>query len=182
MVTLSLLSAIVVVLQMLGGYFHIGPVSLSLVLVPIVLGSAMLGEKAGAFLGAVFSAVVIIYCINGLDMGGAMVWNASPPLCFLVVMTKGVMAGYLSGLVYKAFSQKNKYVAMLLAAITAPIVNTGIFVSSLFIFFKDVLAVWAEGSNVVIYVLSGLVLLNFVPELIINIVMSPATARLIKEK
>ncbi len=182
MVTLSLLAAIVVVLQMLGGYFHIGPVSLSLVLVPIVLGSALLGEKAGAFLGAVFSVVVIVYCVNGMDVGGAMVWNANPTICFLVVMAKGVMAGYLSGLVYKAFSKKNRYLAMLLAAIAAPVVNTGIFVSSLFIFFKDVLDVWAEGGNVVIYVLSGLVLLNFVPELIINIMMSPASARLIKEK
>ena len=182
MVTLSLLAAIVVVLQMLGGYFRIGPVSLSLVLVPIVLGSALLGEKAGAFLGAVFSVVVIVYCVNGMDVGGAMVWNANPAICFLVVMAKGIMAGYLSGLVYKAFSKKNRYLAMLLAAITAPVVNTGIFVSSLFIFFKDVLDVWAEGGNVVIYVLSGLVLLNFVPELIINIMMSPASARLIKEK
>jgi uncharacterized membrane protein len=182
MVTLSLLSAIVIVLQMLGGYFHIGPVSLSLVLVPIVLGSAMLGAGAGAFLGAVFSVVVIIYCVNGMDVGGAMVWNSNPAVCFLVVMAKGVLAGFLSGLVFKAFSGKNRYLAMLLAAITAPIVNTGIFIASLFIFFKDVLSVWAGGGNVVIYVLSGLVLLNFVPELVINIVMSPASARLLKDK
>ena len=45
--------------------------------------------------------------------------------------------------------------------------------------FKDVLAVWAGGGEIIAYVLSGLVLCNFVPELIINIVFSPFGQRIL---
>ena len=41
-------------------------------------------------------------------------------------------------------------------------------------FFKDVLAAWAGGGDVIAYILSGLVLLNFMPELIINVVFGTA--------
>jgi hypothetical protein len=41
-------------------------------------------------------------------------------------------------------------------------------------FFKDVLAAWAGGGDIIAYILSGLVLLNFVPELIINVVFGTA--------
>jgi hypothetical protein len=46
-------------------------------------------------------------------------------------------------------------------------------------FFKDVLAVWAGGGEIIAYVLSGLVLCNFVPELIINVVFSPFGQRIV---
>ena len=36
--------------------------------------------------------------------------------------------------------------------------------------FKDVLAAWAGGGDIIAYILTGLVLMNFVPELIINVV------------
>ena len=103
-----------------------------------------------------------------------MVFQASPVLCFLVVMGKGTLAGLASGVVYQVLQNKNTYLAMLVAAIVCPVVNTGVFVASMFLFFIDVLAAWAGGGNLVGYVLTGLILANFVPELIINIVFSPA--------
>jgi ABC-type polysaccharide/polyol phosphate export permease len=63
---------------------------------------------------------------------------------------------------------------MILAAIVAPVVNTGVFVVCMYLFFIDILAAWAGGGNVLGYVLTGLILANFVPELIINVVFSPA--------
>ena len=63
---------------------------------------------------------------------------------------------------------------MILAAIAAPVVNTGVFVICMYLFFIDVLSAWAGGGNVLGSILTGLILANFVPELIINIVFSPA--------
>ena len=60
MVTLSLLTAIVVVLQLLGGGIVISGVSITLVLVPIVVGASIYGAKDGAFLGAVFGLITFI--------------------------------------------------------------------------------------------------------------------------
>ena len=68
---------------------------------------------------------------------------------------------------------------MLCAAVVCPVVNTGIFVTCMFAFFIDVLSVWASGADVVGYVLTGLILANFVPELIINVVFSPAGQRIV---
>jgi uncharacterized membrane protein len=173
LVTIAFLMALVVVLQLLGGVIPpIAGFSISLVLIPIVLGAAAYGPGAGALLGATFGTIVYINCVNGLDMGGHMVFQASPILCFLVVMGKGILAGLASGFVFQLFKSKNTYLAMLLAAIVCPVVNTGVFITCMFLFFNEVLAVWAGGSDIVGYVLSGLVLINFVPELIINIAFS----------
>lgn len=177
---IALLMALVVVLQFVGGMIPpIGGFSISLVLIPIVLGSAVYGPKAGALLGATFGVIVTINCITGADIGGAMVFQANPVLCVLVVLGKGILAGLASGLMYNLFKYWNGYVAMVLAAIVCPVVNTGTFIICMMTFFKDVLAVWAGGGEIIAYVLSGLVLCNFVPELIINVVFSPFGQRIV---
>ena len=175
MVGIALLMALVVVMQFLTGIIPpIGGFSISLVLIPIVLGAAAFGPGAGALLGACFGVVVYINCVTGADPGGAMVFQANPILCFLVVMGKGVLAGTASGFVYKLISRWNSYIAMLVTAIVCPLVNTGVFVACMFAFFIDVLSAWAGGGDLVGYVMTGLILANFVPELIINIGFSPA--------
>ena len=181
MVGIALLMALVVVMQFLSGIIPpVGGFSISLVLIPIVLGAAVYGPGAGALLGATFGTVVYINCVTGADPGGAMVFQADPVLCFLVVMGKGVLAGVAAGLVYKLLEKKNSYVAMLCAAIVCPVVNTGTFVACMLLFFVDVLNAWANGAALAGYIMTGLVLANFVPELIINVVFSPASVRILK--
>jgi uncharacterized membrane protein len=181
MAGIALLMALVIVLQFVGGMIPpVGVFSISLVLIPIVLGAAVFGPKAGAFLGATFGAVVTINCITGADAGGAMVFQANPILCFLVVMGKGILAGAASGWVYRLLKGKNPYVAMICAAIVCPVVNTGVFIACMLLFFIEVLQAWASGADVLGYILSGLVLVNFVPELIINLVFSPASMQILR--
>lgn len=181
MATLSLMIALIVVLQLLGYVLpRLGPFGLSFVLVPVIIGAAYFGPKEGAILGAAFGVVVCICCYNGMDAGGFMVWQASPLLCILVVVAKGVFAGLGSGFVYNCFKHKRPNVAITLSAIMCPVLNTGIFLLGMKLFFFDVLSAWAGGSNIAGYVLTGIVLANFVPELLINIVLSPACYRIIK--
>lgn len=183
MTTLALLIALILVMQSIGA--AIPPISgftISLVLIPIVLGAALLGPGAGAFLGAVFGLIVFINCVNGSDGGGHMVFQASPVLCFLVVMGKGTLAGLAAGLVYRGLSSRTSgYVAMLCAAAVCPAVNTGTFVVCMLTLFREVLNTWATsfGGDVIVYIFSGLLLMNFVPELIINLVFSPASQRIL---
>lgn len=181
MATIALLMALVVVMQFISGLIPpVSGFSISLVLIPIVLGAALCGPSAGAILGGTFGAIVYINCVTGTDLGGAMVLQANPILCFLVVMGKGILAGLASGLVYKWLAGKNNYIAMLCAAIVCPVVNTGVFIICMLSFFKDVLAAWADGGEIISYVLSVLVLCNFVPELIINVVFCPASKQIIQ--
>jgi len=181
MTGIALLIALVVVMQSISAVIPpVSGFSISLVLIPIVLGSALYGPAAGALLGAVFGIIVFINCITGADVGGQMVFQADPVLCCLVVIGKGTLAGLASGLVYKLVSKKNQYVAMLLAAIVCPVVNTGVFVVCMLLLFREVLTAWATGADLVTYIFSGLLLMNFVPELIINVVFSPASARIVQ--
>lgn len=180
MAGIALLMALVVVLQFVGGMIPpVGGFSISLVLIPIVLGAAMYGPKAGALLGGTFGVVVIINCITGTDVGGAMVFQANPILCILVVLGKGILAGSASGAVYRVLRNWNPYVAMVAASIVCPVVNTGLFIVCMWAFFMEVLAAWAGGGDILGYVLSGLVLCNFVPEVIINVVFSPFGQRIL---
>lgn len=182
MVGVALLIAVMIVLQFIGTILpiKIGPVSISLVLIPIVIGAAVYGPGAGAVLGTAFGIIANIFCINGMDGGGQMVFQASPALCILVVMAKGILCGFAAGWVYRLISKKNGYVAMLCAAIVCPVVNTGVFLLGMRLFFMDVLKVWANGSNVAGYVLTGLILVNFLPELALNVLVSPASQRIIQ--
>ena len=100
-VGLGLFTAIVVVLQLLGSFIKFGTFSVSLVLVPVVIGAALYGATAGAWLGFVFGVVVLL---SG-DAAAFLGVNALGTV--LTVLAKGMLAGYVSGLVYKALENKS---------------------------------------------------------------------------
>ncbi len=173
---LALLTAIVVVLQLVGSFIRFGPFSISLVLVPIVIGAAICGPAAGAWLGFVFGIVVLL---SG-DAGAFMTVNAFGTI--VTVLVKGAAAGFLAGLVYSLFEKKNRYLAVIAAAIVCPVVNTGIFLLGCLAFFMPTITAWGESlgyTDVGKYMILGLVGANFLFELGANIVLSPIILRLI---
>ena len=173
-------AALVVVLQFLSAFVKIGNFPLTLTLIPIVLGAVMYGPKVGAILGGVFGAVVVICCFTGIDPGGAMLIQASPVLTTLVCMAKGILAGVLPGLMFKAVGKRKPYLGTVLSAIVAPIGNTGLFLVAMVILFKDILVSWAGGADTVYYIFTGLTGWNFVIEMAINIVAAPLLFRVSK--
>ncbi len=175
-VGLGLFTAIVIVLQMLGSFIRFGPFSISLVLVPVVIGAALYGAGAGAWLGFVFSAVVLF---SG-DAGEFLSVNALGTI--LTVFLKGTLAGYAAGCVYKALETKKRTLAVIAAAVVCPVLNTGIFLLGCKLFFMEKITSWgaemgfADVGSYIIYVLVGG---NFLFELLFNVVLSPVVVRLI---
>lgn len=177
MVGIALFTAIVVVLQLLGGGIKFGTMfSISLVLVPIVVGAAVYGWKAGAWLGLTFGITVLF-------TGDANAFMVVDPLATVgVVLVKGLACGLLSGLVFTALRKKNVVVAVICAAITCPVVNTGIFLLGCQFFFLETVSQWAamygyEGAAA--YMFLGLAGINFLIELAVNILLAPVITRLI---
>ena len=72
--SLALLAALIVVLQTVASGIKIGPVPISLTLVPIVVGAILFGPGAGAFLGGVFGVVCLIAGIAGTDQFTNLLW------------------------------------------------------------------------------------------------------------
>ena len=172
----AIFTAIVIVLQLLGSFIRFGPFSISLVLIPIVVGAAMYGAGAGAWLGFVFGMAVL------LSGDAAAFLPISPIGTIVTVLAKGALAGLFAGLVFKLLEKKNTYVAVVASAIVCPVVNTGVFLLGCFLFFMETISQWAAGSgfeNVGTYMIAGLIGLNFVFELIVDIVLSPIVVRLI---
>ena len=175
-VGLGVMTAVVVVLQLLGSFIKFGVFSISLVLVPIIVGAALYGIGAGAWLGLAFGITVIASGDAGLFL------TVSPAGTVLTVLLKGVLAGLAAGAVYKAIEKKNKLVAVITSGICAPVVNTGIFVLGCWLFFMPLINDWAKAAgaeNAGLYVLTGVVGLNFFVELAINLVLSTVIVRII---
>lgn len=172
MVGIAILSSIVVVLQLLGSFIKFGPVSVSLVLIPIVVGAAMYGPGAGAVLGGVFSIVVLMQADTAFFYGISFFGT------ILTVLVKGTMAGWLSGLTFKALAGKNEWVAVGLAAMVCPLVNTGFFALGCRLFFWNALAELG-GGNALVFLLTGMIGVNFVAEFITNVICAPVILRIL---
>lgn len=173
-VGMGLLTAIVVVLQLVSMALRFGMFSITLTLVPIVVGAALYNWKAGAWLGLVFGAAVLI---TG-DAAAFLQINAIGTI--ITVLVKGAMAGLVAGLVYHLISKKNQIAGVIAAAIAAPLVNTGIFLLGSAVFFLDTITMWAGDTNVFVYMLVGLVGFNFFIELGINILLNPTILQIIR--
>lgn len=181
MTGLAIFTAIVVVLQIVSTFVKFGPFTITLSLAPIIIGAAIYGAGAGAYLGFVFSAVVVLTGILGWDGGFIMMLMGISPIGLLVTaLGKGTAAGWISGLVYKAISKKNELVGVITAGVVCPIVNTGLFVAGMLVFFADTFAAMAGGQNMVAYIVFGLAGINFVIELLVNIVLSSGITQIIK--
>lgn len=176
-VGIGLFTAIVVVLQLLGGGIRFGMFSISLVLVPIVVGAAIYGWQAGAWLGFAFGVTVLL-------SGDAGAFLAVDPLAtVLVVLVKGTLCGLFSGLTYKLLEHSNQVVAVIASAIVCPVVNTGVFLLGCQLFFLETINEWAAMygyDNAGTYMIFGLAGINFLIELGVNIVLAPVITQLIK--
>lgn len=178
MVLLGVLTALVVVLQGLAVFLKVvfGIFAPSLVLIPIVIGTATCGRKAGAWLGFVFSIMVFA---TG-DANAFFIVNV--PGTIITVIAKGIACGFVSGLVYEALEKRSENFAVITSAIVCPVVNTGVFLIGCVLFFMDTVTQWAGGANVGKYILVGLVGTNFLFELGLNVVLSPVIMRILKAK
>lgn len=177
---LGIFTAVTAVLQAMSYFIKIGNFNLSLVLVPIIIAACLYKPSYSAYLGAVFGLMTVIGCLTGADMGGNILLNSNAVMTVITCMLKGTLCGLLCGLTAKALKKKGGLISVVIPAIVAPVVNTGIFVAMMFIFFKDILYSWAGGTNAVTYVITGLVGINFLIELVINMVLAPAMLRIIK--
>lgn len=178
MVLLALITAITAALQLMGVAIRFGTFSVSMVGVPVVIGAALCGPAAGAWLGLVFGITVLV---SG-DAALFLQWE--PAAAILVVLVKGVLAGLAAGWIYRLFSKKTSFGAVLAAAVVYPVVNTGLFFLGSLAFFFDDCVNYAAGMGITgsgaVIILTVFIGLNFFFELGLDVVLSGIIDRLIK--
>lgn len=179
---LALMTALVAVFQCIGLIIPIGFNVGAFALVPIVIGAAMLGPIAGLWLGSVFGLVVIL-----TGQASAFYTLVQPQwlgvtLTVAVVLLKGALAGWVSGIVYKMIEKKSSFGAIITASVLCPVVNTAIFTLASFTVFFPGISGWATGAgkSMIAFVFLTLIGLNFFIELGICLVFSTVADRIIK--
>ncbi len=179
----AILLALVVVLQIWGSAIPVGATRLCFTLVPIVLGAILLGPIEGMLLGVAFGVVVLINALVGGDVFTMYLLQESPVVTLLIIFVKGSLAGFVPGVCYKAL-KKRPLLATFVAGAVAPIMNTGIFVLGTLIISGAVGNVMDSlgitGQTVVYFIIIGCAGINFIIELGINLILSPALTRVIK--
>ncbi len=186
LVTTALLAALIAVIQIV---FSILPISvsgfsLSFVLIPIVVGAVLVSPLSGAILGFVFSIVVVITCVIGIGGLGSIMFQVAPFATVGLCLLKGTLAGLCAGLVYKLLSgllgkttvgqTKSVYFSSIAASLICPVVNTGIFCIGAFTVFRSLMESTAvENGMTIMSLFYTIILFNFIPELIINVVICP---------
>lgn len=178
---LGIFSAIIIVLSVFCTFVKFGPVNITLALAPMVIGGAVYGASSGAILGFVFSLITLIAGVLGWDGGFVMLLMGINPLATLaVIFVKGTAAGWLATLVYRAVEKKHPNTAALWAGMVCPIVNTGLFLLGMYVFFLPTLEAMAAGQNLIAFMVFGLCGINFVVEFVVNVALAGIITRIVK--
>lgn len=177
----AILTALVVLLQYVSMWIRFGTFSITLSLVPIVIGSIVCGCGMGAWLGLVFGITVLA---SG-DANFFFAFNVAGTV--VTVLAKGILCGLAAGVTYKMSSKllaKNNLVRIFISSIICPIVNTGIFIVGCYVFFLPDISKLATDAgmsgNIFGFILTAFVTFNFILELVLNILVAPATAKILK--
>lgn len=165
---LSVFSAIIIVLQIIATYINFGGFPITLTLIPIIVAGAVYGPLIGALMGLVFGAVVSTMVIIGADPSGAIMFVSHPIITVITCLLKGGLAGLLGAISYKTI--KNNKLGIVVDAIITPITNTFILYISLILFFEASFAA----------MVAAFISINFVIELIINVLIAPGLVNLIQ--
>ncbi len=181
LVGMAVLLAILIVLQLIGNFIHIGPTNISLVLIPIALGAMLYGPVYGGFLGLVFGVIVLIGGITGTDAFTNILLNENPVGTIAICIVKSTAAGVVAGLVYKALAKANHLVASIVSAALVPIINTVLFILGGLTLVGPTLEknFVAEGSTLLYFLVIGCAGLNFIAEFAVNVIFAPALNRLV---
>lgn len=173
LVLTAILLAIVIVLQVVATLFPSPIFKLTLVLIPISVAGILLGSTIAGFLGFVFGIIVILSGDAAYFMG----FNAIATV--IIVLLKGTMSGYGSGIVYRLIKNKNIRIAKYAASIITPIINTGIFAIGVILFLMPAVEpLVSDGGNAYTYLFTIMIGSNFLIEMLISVILSPTVSRI----
>lgn len=133
MIIMALLSAIIVIMSFTPlGYIKTLGLSITLLMIPVVLGAIILGPVSGLVLGIVFGLTSFFQCF-GLEPFGTMLCSINPLLCLIVCIVPRALMGFGSGWIFKGLNSLkiNKIIPHIVANLSGALLNTVLFMSLL---------------------------------------------------
>ena len=185
LVTTAILAALIIIFGAVIGTIPIGPVGLTLMHIPVIIGAIVLGWKYGVFLGFIMGLVSCLIA-TFLPFTGAFIFSPFIPLpgsdhgsilalvvCFVPRMLIGVLSPLSFEFLKKKFAKKHP--AYGISAVIGSLTNTLLVILFIAIFFsKGFLSIQPAGRGVFIALLL-MVLLNGLPEALVSFLVVFAT-------
>jgi uncharacterized membrane protein len=178
MVRLAVLVAIILLLEITNlGFLKFGPVSITIMMVPVIIGAIILGPTEGAILGLIFGLTSFSQAF-GKDALGALLLAENPFFLFLMCVVPRVFAGWLPGLAFRALNRWERLPLVGSVAVTAllgTLTNTVLFIAALWLFWHNAAAFTDIFGAISLFKLFAiLIVTNTIIEAVINIVVGTA--------
>ncbi len=184
MVQLALFSGIIVVMAFTPfvGYIPLGFTRATIIHIPVIIGSLMLGPGKGAFLGGVFGMTSLINnTVNPtptsfvfspfISMGEIDGSIGSLIICMVPRILVGIVPFYIYKLIAgskKEPSRKRSMVGLSLAGVLGSLTNTLLVMNLIFVFFKNSYAEVNEVASDAVYnFILSIIAINGLPEAIV---------------
>lgn len=197
LVQVSIFAALVVVLAFTPfvGYIPLGFTRATIIHIPVIIGSLLLGPKCGAVLGGIFgltsfinntmSPTITSFVFTPFyDLGKYSGGLGSLIICFVPRILIGVVPYYVYYLAKKLSKKEGvSQVGLVLAGISGSLTNTLLVMNLIFLFFKDAYAA-ANGvaASAVYSFILGIIGINGVPEAIVAAVITLFVGRVLMKK
>ncbi len=185
----AILVALIVMMTITGiGYIPLTPFKLTILTLPVAIGAAVCGVKAGLILGVAFGLSSFALGIFGLDPLGTLLisfgWKQTVFL-FITCVVPRIACGVIPALLHKLLKKKNRTVADAVTCASVALINTALFLGLLWMFFFSEF----QGNEKVAEVMGGTIVDNFgllfmmfagwnaLIEVVINLVLGTAICK-----
>lgn len=192
MVLTALFTAIIMIMAFVPylGYINLVVIKATLIHVPVIIGSIMLGPKKGAFLGFVFGCTSLInntfnptllsFAFSPFYSVGEIGGNAfSLVICFV----PRILVGIVPYFVYRALrgflkKKRAEWAAYAAAGVAGALVNTLLVMHLIYFLFREQFAAARAISIDAVYkAILAIIATNGIPEAIVAAVLTPAVCK-----
>lgn len=183
LVRIAVLTAMILILNFTPlGYLRFGPVEITFMQIPVVIGAVMIGPGAGAILGLVFGLTSLSKA--PVDPVFSPVFATYPVLVAVVCIVPRILMGFLSGLLFSAL-RKAKVKTFITYAVTGfcgSLFNTVLFIGGVIL----VLGSYIQGTMTELGLLAektlvafwmGVAITNGLPEAIATAIIVSAVCK-----
>jgi uncharacterized membrane protein len=175
----AILTAIMLILLIIPqiGYPTVGPISITIMMIPVAVGAIMVGPACGLFLGFIFGVTSLIRCFTG-DVFGAALFGLNPAYTVILCFIPRILMGWLVGIIFQALHRidKTRMVSFVVASLSAAALNTIFFMSGLILLFWNTEFLRNLGKGTIIGLLS-LVVVNVIVELAVCMIIGTAITK-----
>lgn len=178
------------------GYIPLGFTRATIIHVPVILASLILGPKKGAFLGGIFGLTSFInntinptvtsfvftpfYNLAGFEGGvGSLI------ICFVPRILTGVVPWYVHKMVMKVSKKhkSNNLPALVLSGVSGALTNTLLVMNLIFLFFRDQYAVANNVAAEGVYsFIVSIIAMNGVPEAIVAGILTASLGKVLMNR